>query len=320
MIDALYAAIVRRRRERYARRPDLRRRLRRPVISVGNLAVGGRGKTPMVSSIARELLRMGERPAILTRGYARATPEDGVVVVRDPQGMRADLARAGDEPLMLARSLPGVSVLVSSDRYLAGRLAEHQFDATVHVLDDGFQHLQLDRDVDIVMMAREDIAHPLTLPAGRLREPLDTLVAADAIVAVDDDVVVEAGQDVPVFRARRVLTNPAPGVPAMAVAGIASPSRFFEDLRAAGTIPVKTRAFRDHQPYSRADLARICTEAKSAGAAIVVTTEKDYVRLLPFRPFPMPIVCAALTMEPDPLPEFRQFLAGSLRAARDIVG
>lgn len=320
MIDALYAAIVRRRRERYARRPDLRRRLRRPVISVGNLAVGGRGKTPMVSAIARELLAMGEHPAILTRGYARARPEDGVVIVRDPLGLRADLARAGDEPLMLARSLPGVSVLVSSDRYLAGRLAEHQFAATVHLLDDGFQHLQLDRDVDIVMIGREDIARPFTLPAGRLREPLDTLVAADAIVAADDDVVVEAGRDVPVFRTRRMLTNPAPGVPAMAVAGIASPSRFFDDLRAAGTIPVTTRAFRDHHAYSRADLARICAEAKSAGAAIVLTTEKDYVRLLPFRPFPLPILCAALTMEPDPLPEFRQFLAGSLRAARDIVG
>src|SRR6188768_3623822 len=152
MLSDIYAAIVRRRRERYARRADLRRRLRRPVISVGNLAVGGRGKTPMVAAIARELLAMGERPAILTRGYARTRTEDGVVVVRDPDGIRADLARAGDEPLMLARCLPGASVLVCTDRYLAGRLAEHQFGASVHILDDGFQHLQLDRDIDIVMV------------------------------------------------------------------------------------------------------------------------------------------------------------------------
>ena len=123
------------------------------MISVGNLAVGGRGKTPMVAAIARALLAMGERPAILTRGYARAQPEDGVVVVRDPDGIRADLARAGDEPLMLARWLPGAAVLVSTDRYLAGRLAEHQFASSVHILDDGFQHLQLDRDIDIVMVA-----------------------------------------------------------------------------------------------------------------------------------------------------------------------
>src|SRR5215218_7148057 len=119
MLSSLYAAIVRRRRERYARRADLRRRLHRPVVSVGNLALGGRGKTPVVATIARELLAMGERPAILTRGYARLRAEDGVVVVRDPNGIRADLPRSGDEPLMLARQLDAVSVLSSPDRYLA---------------------------------------------------------------------------------------------------------------------------------------------------------------------------------------------------------
>jgi tetraacyldisaccharide 4'-kinase len=321
MMSDVYAAVVRRRRERYARRSDLRQRLRRPVISVGNLAVGGRGKTPMVAAIARELLAMGERPSILTRGYARTRAEDGVVVVRDPDGMRADLARAGDEPLMLARSLPGASVLVSSDRYLAGRLAEHQFNPSVHILDDGFQHLQLDRDVDIVMLGRDDVAHPVTLPGGRLREPLDTLVAADAIVAADDQVLVDtADWDVPVFRSRRVLTNPCPGGPAAAFAGIADPSRFFDDLRGLGITLVRTLAFRDHHPYSRGDLDRISAEARAGGAVVALTTEKDYVRLLRFRPFAMPIASVALTMEPDPLPEFRQFLAGSLRAARDIVG
>jgi tetraacyldisaccharide 4'-kinase len=320
-ISDLYAAIVRRRRDRDARRPDLRRRLRRPVISVGNLAVGGRGKTPMVAAIARELLAMGERPAILTRGYARTHPDDGVVVVRDADGMRADLGRAGDEALMLARSLPGASVLVSSNRYLAGRLAEHHLAASVHVLDDGFQHLQLDRDVDVVMIGRDDVARPITLPRGRLREPLDTLVAADAIVAADDDVTVEAsGFDAPVFRTRRTLTNPAPGVAAFGVAGIAAPSRFFDALRALGTNLVGTLEFRDHHAYSRKDLARILATARTAGADVVHTTEKDYVRLLPFRPFATPIVGVPLRMEPDPLPEFRHFLANSLCAARDIVG
>lgn len=321
MLSDIYAAIVRRRREHYARRPDLRLRLRRPVISVGNLAVGGRGKTPMVAAIARELLAMGERPAILSRGYARAIPEDGVVVVRDADGMRADLARSGDEPLMLARALPGASVLVSSNRYLAGRLAEHHLGASVHLLDDGFQHLQLDRDVEIVMIGRDDVARPITLPRGRLREPLDTLVAADAIVAADDDVVIEVnGFEVPVFRTRRTLANPAPGAAAFAVAGIAAPSRFFAGLRALGANVVGTLEFRDHHAYSRNDVIRILATARSAGAELVLTTEKDYVRLLPFRPFAAPILGVPLRMEPDPLPEFRQFLAHSLCAARDIVG
>ncbi len=323
MLSTLYAAIVRRRREHYARRPELRQRLSRPVISVGNLAVGGRGKTPMVATITRELLAMGERPAVLTRGYARRERTDGVVIVRDPEGLRGDLARAGDEPLMLARALAGAAVLVCPDRYLAGRLAERQFDVSVHVLDDGFQHLQLDRDVDIVLIGKDDVAQPVTLPFGRLREPLDTLVAADAIVAADDEVVVEAiGVEAPFFRTRKTLRgSPAlTGTRVFAVAGIASPERFFEDLKRLDCIVVGTRAFRDHHQYSRRDLDELVTAAAAAGGAALVTTEKDLVRLLPYRPFRMPVHAAALTMEPDPLPEFRQWLAGSLRAARDIVG
>src|SRR5690348_14709592 len=111
MLSTLYAAIARRRRERYAARPDLRQRLQHPVISIGNLAVGGRGKTPLVATIARMLLDMGERPAILSRGYGRATRTKDVVVVRDARAIRAGLDTSGDEPMMLARQLPGVIVL-----------------------------------------------------------------------------------------------------------------------------------------------------------------------------------------------------------------
>jgi len=322
MIADLYAAIVRRRRERYNRRPDLRRRLRRPVISIGNLAVGGRGKTPTVASVTRMLLAMGERPAILSRGYGRTRPQDGVVVVRDPDGLRSDLARAGDEPLMLARALEGTSILVSADRYLAGTLAEGAFEVTVHVLDDGFQHLQLDRDIDIVLVGRDDVAKPLTLPSGRLREPLDTLIAADAILAADDDVDVAAvGVELPFFRTRRsIRVGEIDGGAAFAIAGIAAPERFFEDLRRQGCAIAGTRAFRDHHPYSRRDVSMIAEAARRAGARVIVTTEKDYVRLLPWRPFPIPVACAALTMEPEPQSEFRHWLTGALRAARDIVG
>ena len=323
LLSDIYAAAARRRRERYARRPDLRQRLRRPVISVGNVAVGGRGKTPMVATITRELLSMGERPSILSRGYARMERTDGVVIVRDPEGIRSDLPRAGDEPLMLARVLPGASVLVCPDRFLAGRLAEQQLGATVHVLDDGFQHLGLDRDVDIVMVGAEDVSRPLTLPSGRLREPLDTIIAADAVVAADDDVTMDtAAVEIPFFRTRRTLSNgttPLEGARVLAFAGIASPQRFFRDAASLGCTVIATRVFRDHHPYSRRDLAALVAEARRAGADALVTTEKDLVRLLPYRPFNAALHGVALTMEPDPLPEFRQWLAGSLRAARDIV-
>jgi tetraacyldisaccharide 4'-kinase len=329
MLSTVYAAIARRRREFYAARPDLRRRLRRPVISVGNLAVGGRGKTPTVACLAKELLAMGERPAILSRGYARRQPDDGVVIVRDADGIRADLDRAGDEPLMLARQLPGVSVLCCSERYLAGRLAETHLGATVHVLDDGFQHLQLDRDVDLVIVAGEDLADDArTLPSGRLREPPDSLLAADAILATDEAVLARGPSPrhspLEVFKMRRLMGAPrseeqgATSGRVFAMAGIARPGDFFEGLRASGCDVAGTRAFRDHYRYSRRDLDRVFREARAAGADRILTTEKDYVRLLPFRPFPLAVGWVPLTMEPDSLPDFRRWLAGALAGARDI--
>lgn len=331
MISTLYAAAARRRREYYAAHPARRRRLRHPVVSVGNLAVGGRGKTPTVACLARLLRDAGERPAILSRGYKRQEPVDGVVIVRDPEGIRSDLARSGDEPLMLARQLAGVSVLVCDDRYLAGRLAEHCLGATVHILDDGLQHLQLDRDVEIIIVGRDDIAHPVTLPAGRLREPLDTVIVADAILAEPGVEIESAGIAAPVFTLRRVVGEPmvhggfgeplpAPSGPALAVAGIASPPAFFADLESAGRTVTRRLTFRDHHPFSHKDVARIIAEARSSGARYVLTTEKDYVRLLPYRPFAMPVAFVPLTMEPEPLPDFKAWLAASLREARDIPG
>jgi tetraacyldisaccharide 4'-kinase len=236
---------------------------------------------------------------------------------------------------MLARRLEGASVLVSPDRYLAGCLAEHLLGATVHVLDDGFQHLQLERDVDLLIIGRDDVARPVTLPGGRLREPLDSLIAADAVVAADDDVQIDVGNlDIPLFRVRRRLDSPTgfsgahaaggnfalePSAPVAALAGVASPARFFEELRGMGYSLAVTLAYSDHHPYSRGDVRRIFERASAAGALAVLTTEKDFVRLLPHRPFPMPVGWVPLTMEPDPLPEFRRWLAESVDAARDMV-
>jgi tetraacyldisaccharide 4'-kinase len=330
VLSTLYASFVRRRRERYAARPDLRRRLRHPVVSVGNLAVGGRGKTPMVARLTQLLLEMGERPAILSRGYARERSADGVVIVRDRDGMRADLPRAGDEPLMLARQLPGASVVVSTDRYLAGRLAETHLGATVHVLDDGYQHLQLDRDIDLLLVAPEDLdAGATTLPHGHLREPADCLIAADAILTVESSregwlAPYLTGELPPVFDVRRVVGEPRtdhgllPPVPVFVVAGIASPERVAAAVQGSGWPIAGRRFFRDHHRYTARDLERIAGEARAAGAGALVTTEKDYVRLLPHRPFSMPVAWLPLTMEPEPLSEFREWLARSLREARDI--
>jgi tetraacyldisaccharide 4'-kinase len=324
VLSTIYAAIARRRREHYAARPDLRQRLRNPVISVGNLAVGGRGKTPLVAAVARMLLEMGEKPAILSRGYRRARKTREVVIVRDAREIRAGLDTSGDEPMMLARQLPGVAVLTCPDRYRAGRLAETELGATVHVLDDGFQHLQLDRDIDLVIVGREDVERPVTLPGGRLREPLDTIIAADAVLTQDDDVAVESdGVDLPLYRLvrstprdRGISPEAVGGQPVMALAGIASPRRFFADLRAAGWNVVKTMEFRDHHRYDAEDLVFIAETAGGAGAGLIVTTEKDYVRLLPLEPWPLPIDFVPMELRPEPYEAFRAWIAAELLAIR----
>jgi len=319
MISSIYAAAARRRREWYAARPEARRRLRHPVISIGNIAAGGRGKTPFTATIARMLLELGERPAILSRGYARTTPEDGAVVVRDAEGIRADLARSGDEPFMLARRLTGAIVIASADRFVGGRLAEHHLGATVHLLDDGFQHFELDRDLDIVLVAGGDVEGARTFPAGRLREPPDTIIAADAILAADDVMFESEGAAPPMFRIRRSPLPPPPDAgSALAVAGIADPSRFFDELRSAGWTLSDTVAFPDHHPYSGRDVKNIVNHAVASGAARIVTTEKDAVRLLPFRPHSVPVVSVPLRLEPQPIESFRDWLADEIRSARDL--
>ena len=323
MIATLYAAVARRRREWFAARPNARLRLRRPVISIGNIAVGGRGKTPLTAFVARTLLELGERPAILSRGYARTARGRASVVVRDAHGIRADLARSGDEPLMLARQLPGAIVVSGPDRYAGGRVAETELGATVHVLDDGFQHFALDRDVDIVLVAGRDLQDS-TLPSGRLREPPDVLIAADAIVSLDefDPPVDHAAY----FTAVRRSSSPVfdAGMPAAlqrvaALAGIADPDAFFADLTRQGLDVVATRRFRDHHPFSASEVARMMRDARAAGATAVLTTEKDYVRLLPYRPFAVPVGYVPLTMNIEPHDGFRRWLVQSIAAARDII-
>jgi tetraacyldisaccharide 4'-kinase len=277
--------------------------------------------------VAARLREMGERPAILSRGYGRRDAADGVVVVRDPGGIRADLDRAGDEPLMLARQQDGIAVLVSASRYLSGRLAEHHLGCTVHILDDGFQHFDLHRDADILVVAREDIERPLTLPSGRLREPIDAAAACDAVVALDDADAREIAAGRPTWRARRRqgparLVEPM-GAPVeasagavVAVAGIAQPSAFFSDLRAAGWTLARELPFADHHRYSRRDIAAIVDAARSSGVSLIVTTEKDLVRLLPFRPFPLPVAFVPLNIEVEPPGTFDDWLRTRLHDAR----
>jgi tetraacyldisaccharide 4'-kinase len=287
----MYGRAARFRRAWYGRHPDRVRRLAQPVVSVGNLVVGGSGKTPVVAAIARLLLAVGERPVILSRGYGRRRRADGVVVVSDGRCPQVPAEQSGDEPQMLARTLTGVPVLVSPDRYLAGCLAERRFGCTVHILDDGFQHLQLARDVNLLVMSRRDIDESV-LPAGRLREPLDAARAADALLVTGEEHEAEImASSIGVTPAFRVLARQgeprflldgharSTGRRVVAVAGIARPSRFFDALRADGWDVAREMVFRDHHWFSHRELAAIGRAAADERADLIVTTEKDAARL-----------------------------------------
>jgi tetraacyldisaccharide 4'-kinase len=286
VLSFLYTQFVRSRRHYFQSRPDLRRRLAAPVISVGNLTVGGSGKTPLVGEIARLLLEMGERPSILSRGYARMTPSDGVVVVSDGRRIMTDVAHAGDEPYMLARAVPGAVVVVNASRYAAGRIAESRLGSTVHVLDDGFQHVQLRRDVDLLVAPPEDFAITTTLPFGRFREPLDSAAAADALLVPVTGVDGSSRQKmaerlkVPVaFDFSRSVQAPASAAPVFAFAGIATPDDFFGELERTGWQLAGRRAFPDHHIYSPHEMDALERAARESGAEALATTAKDAVRL-----------------------------------------
>jgi tetraacyldisaccharide 4'-kinase len=230
---------------------------------------------------------------------------------------------------MLARMLPGVPVLVGSDRYLSGRFGEERLGVTVHLLDDGFQHVALFRDVDLLLADSADLADRV-LPAGRLREPLAVARVADAVLTTEDrDEGVEALHQalaVPlIFRLRRELEavtwlNDRGGVPPstehpiLAVAGIARPQRFFDDLTGAGWRIGGAISFPDHHRYVRSDLDRIGEAARVAGARAIVTTAKDAVRLEAIAGA-LPFAVASMTMTIEP-PAFGTWLADRLRHAR----
>jgi tetraacyldisaccharide 4'-kinase len=326
--SSLYGAIVRWRRQWYAGDPERQRHLERPVVSVGNLCAGGSGKTPVVERVARLLLTRGERPAILTRGYARRRALDGVTVVSDESRMLAGLDEAGDEPLMLARALPGVPVLIAADRYLAGRLAESQLGTTVHLLDDGFQHLALARDVDLLLATEDDLLDRL-LPLGRLREPLSAAAAADALLTTADGEAAGRLQRVlgveRMFHFHRVLGpakwvdgdgSPVPkDTPVVAMAGVARPARFFADLAAEGWPVARTLAFRDHHRFTDSDLAAIAQAARAAGTGLVVTTEKDAVRLEGCRLDQLRLAAVPLCVEIAPEADFADWLVARVQDA-----
>ena len=313
-------------------------RLQCPVVSVGNLTLGGSGKTPTVELAVRTLQELGAFPAVVSRGYGRATR--GVHVVADRDGVRVDTRTAGDEPVLLAEHLPGVPVVVGENRHEAGRVAVERCGATALVLDDGFQHRTLAKDLEIlVVQGRAPWGNARVFPRGMLREPLSALARAHLVVVtnpagaepvaavtatvrrfnpsaavvaaryqVQDAIETQSGRRLPVseLAGRRLI----------AFAGLGSPQGFANTLDGAGVRSVGFVEFPDHHWFTERDLSELARDARAAGAQGLITTEKDWVRVrdLPPPRLPLWVLPVRLVIESG-LEIWQRRLAGVLAPA-----
>ena len=316
-------------------------RLPCPVISVGNLTLGGSGKTPTVEAVVRALREIGQdagaRPAVVSRGYGRTSR--GVHVVSERDGIHADVRTAGDEPLLLAERLPGVPVVVGENRYEAARVAVERCGATAIVMDDGFQHRTLAKDLEVVVVqGRAPWGNVRVFPRGTLREPLAALGRAHAVVVTnppDTDSVDAVTRTVRRFNARaavlaahyrledaveaqsgrRVPVADLAGRRLMAFAGLGSPQGFADTLEAAGVRRVGFAEFPDHHWFTPGDLDQLAREARASSAQGLITTEKDWVRVrdMPRPALPLWILPMRLMIDSG-LETWHRLLAGSLAA------
>jgi tetraacyldisaccharide 4'-kinase len=287
-----------------------------PTFSVGNITAGGTGKTPLVAFIAEILIDSGEKVCILTRGYGRENPEKRVLV-SDGETFSTDAGRGGDEPVELARKLDGKAVIVADkNRAEAGRWALEKFNITAFILDDGFQHLRVRRDLNIVCIdSTNPFGNGKLLPKGILREPLRNLKRADAIVITRANLsenieklkieIAEHNKDCPIFISCGEFSNLTEiedfhknqtsenhkskiiNQKSLAFCALGNPKNFFEQLEAENFKLTATEAFHDHHFYTQKDVENLETKAKRQNIINLLTTVKDAVKLAGLK-FTMP--------------------------------
>jgi len=329
LLGAAFGAIGALRVEAYRRGLLPRHRLRGPVVSVGNLGVGGSGKTPIVQRVAEILTAAGEPVSVLSRGYGGRFSGEALVV-SDGTSVLASAAEAGDEPVMLARALPGVVVAVGPRRDAVGRAVEARFGRRVHVLDDGFQHLRLERDLDLVCLDVRDLEDQ-PLPAGRLRERKAAIARADLVLLTRLEAASEPelrGLETRLgpertFRVERRVTgwrtlpglDASPPARAFLVAAIARPERFEHDVTTAGVAVVGRAFFRDHHRFCADELRAAAEQARVAGAEAIATTAKDAVRLEGLPQPGLPVIVLRIEARIADEPRLRERLLAAVRRA-----
>jgi tetraacyldisaccharide 4'-kinase len=324
-LSGLYGLAMKTRRALYRRELFAVHKAGAPVISVGNITTGGTGKTPLVEWIARALARRQKRVCILTRGYGRQHPGSRVLVSNGSE-IFSDAREAGDEPLLLAEKLKGeAAVICDADRVAAARWATENLGAELFILDDGFQHLRLARDYNIVVIdATNPWGNRRLLPSGHLRESPDQLARADCIVITRADDVAQAealkaeihqlSKGRPVFlsrmringlrKLRELKDGPASedlrSVPVAAFCGVGNPDSFFAQLRRDDYRLCHTRVFPDHHYYTQEEINKLVSQSSERGAHALLTTAKDEVKLRSLRcEMPCYVVDVAIEIEGD---------------------
>ena len=342
-LSALYGMVARTRVALYRRGILETQQIPAPVISVGNITTGGTGKTPLVAWLAHQLAGMGRRVCILTRGYGRAN-SSMQVLVSDGERVLADWSQAGDEPRLLAETLINTAAVISNaDRLTAAKWAIKNLKSNAFILDDGFQHLAIARDLNLVTI---DSTNPWggrkLLPRGRLRESLSGLARADAIVltrahlAQDIDAIrteaarLSDGRPVLVSRTHTVrvrrlsdyfedantdhLTE-LPEQPVALFCALGNPHAFFSHLAGDGHSIVQSKSFPDHHVYTQRDVDALSRTAQSNGAQSLVTTAKDAVKLRGLQ-FTMPCYVVEIDMTFDDQPRVLEMVSVAMNNPR----
>jgi tetraacyldisaccharide 4'-kinase len=336
-LSFLYGLAVRLRVRAYGRMK--RESLPGFVMSVGNLTVGGTGKTPAVLMIAEWARDEGYHVAVLSRGYGGRYREE-VLEVSDGDQMKAGPAEAGDEPYLLAKRIQGAAVVLSRKRYLAGLYAHNRFGSNFFILDDGFQHVALKRDLDLVLLdASRPFGNSHLLPWGPLREPVAHLKRADAFILTGSDKAkdgIESGLSDflrhkfparPIFKAEHLpdklfflhkAESHGPeclkGKRILAFAGIARPERFRDTLKGLGAEVVAFRGFRDHHPFSSVEIRQLVSEKERINADFLVTTEKDWVRVEGLRVHEPELACVTIRFDLSEKESFFDMVKGKAQA------
>ncbi len=331
----LYAAWMRIRADLYRKQLCTPRKLPCRVVSVGNLSVGGTGKTPMVMYLARCLTARGLKVVVISRGYRGQFEKQGGIV-SDGHKVLAGVKDSGDEPQILATQLPGVPVIVGGNRYRAGQRAISIYNPDVILLDDAYQHLKLQRDLDLVLMdCRRPLGNGYTLPAGELREPPQSLNRTDAVIFTRCDVISGTAQTKrpfpdlsecftgPVFKTRHVpvirnivsgrhnrfMHSTIAGRRVFAFSGLAKNEEFLYTLSGFECDLAGSLGFPDHHHYSVADLAGISHRAEKLAVDVIVTTEKDYVKIKRATEWPVDLVVMGIDISfGDDKERFHTFL------------